>query len=133
MSAAEYFLHAHYTVELHHQPGTPKLKRRALADQFLAQQLAYFLQRLKDTPEGDGNLLDSTLVLYGSSNSKTHNNTNYPTVLAGGRKLGFKHNQFIKFDSKTPFSNLFVTMMDKFGAPIEKFADSTGEMTELLA
>jgi len=102
-------------------------------DQFLAQQLAYFLQRLKDTPEGDGNLLDSTLVLYGSSNSKTHNNTNYPTVLAGGRKLGFKHNQFIKFDSKIPFSNLFITMMEKFGAPIEKFADSTGEMTELLA
>ena len=59
------------------------------------------------------------MVLYGSSNGKTHNNTNYPTVLAGGRKLGFKHNQFIKFDSKIPFSNLFITMMDKFGAQLE--------------
>ncbi len=101
-------------------------------DQFLAQQLAYFLQRLKDTPEGDGTLLDTTMVLYGSSNSKTHNNTNYPTVLAGGRKLGLKHNQFLKFDSKTPFANLFITMMDKFGAPIPQFADSTGTLSQLL-
>lgn len=102
-------------------------------DQFLAQQLAYFLQRLKDTPEGDGSLLDTTMILYGSSNSKTHNNTNYPTLLAGGRKLGLKHGQFLKYGSDTPFTNIFVTMMDRFGTPISQFADSTGTMTELLA
>ena len=52
-------------------------------DQFKAEQLSYFLQRLKDTPEGQGNLLDHTIVMYGSSNSSTHNNRNYPVVLAG--------------------------------------------------
>ena len=101
-------------------------------DRWLIEQLAYFLQRLQDTPEGDGSLLDNTLVLYGSSNSKTHNNTNYPTLLAGGRKLGFKHDQFLKYGSDVPFSNLFVTMMNRFGAPTQAFADSTGEMSELL-
>ena len=57
-------------------------------DRFRTEQLAYFLQRLQDTRENEGTLLDHTMVLYGSSNSTTHNNTNYPLVLAGGDKLG---------------------------------------------
>ncbi|MBC8352421.1 MAG: DUF1552 domain-containing protein [Planctomycetes bacterium] len=102
-------------------------------DQFLAEQLSYFLTRLKETPEGDGSMLDSTLVFYGSSNSRTHNNHNYPLVLAGGGQLGLKHGQYLRFTEKTPLSNLFVTMLDRLNVSRDSFADSTGEMSELLA
>lgn len=101
-------------------------------DQFLAQQLAYFLTRLKETPEADGTLLDRTLVFYGSSNSRTHNNRNYPLVLAGGGKLGLRHGKFLTFDESTPLSNVFVTMLRGLDLPVDSFADSTGEVSELL-
>jgi len=101
-------------------------------DRFMAEQLAYFLNRLATAEEAGGSVLDHSLVLYGSSNSTTHNNNNYPLVLAGGNKLGLKHGQFAKFDDKTPLSNLFVTMLNKVGVDCESFADSTGELTEIL-
>lgn len=100
-------------------------------DQFLAENLANFLTRLKETTEGDGSLLDRTLVLYGSSNSRTHQNRNYPLILAGGRKLGLKHNHYLHFDEKTPMSNLFVTMLQALGIETEHFVDSSGSLDGL--
>ncbi len=100
-------------------------------DQFLAENLARFLTRLKETPEGDGNLLDRTLVLYGSSNSRTHLNQNYPLLLAGGSKLGLRHNHFLHFDEKTPMSNLFVSMLQALGVETDHFVDSTGPLDGL--
>ena len=100
-------------------------------DRFLAENLARFLQRLKDTPEGeDGSpMLDRTLVLYGSSNSRTHQNVNYPLLLAGGRGLGLtNHNQYLRFGSDTPMSNLFVSVLQALGTETESFADSTGPL-----
>ena len=73
------------------------------------------------------------MVLYGSSNSNTHNNTNYPLVVAGGDNLGLKHGGYHRFGSDIPLSNLFVTMMNRLGMPTKNFVDSTGEMTELIA
>ncbi|QDU92888.1 DUF1552 domain-containing protein [Lignipirellula cremea] len=102
-------------------------------DQFLAKNLAYFLDRLRDTPEQDGNLLDRTLVLYGSSNSRTHQNVNYPLLLAGGNKLGLKHGRYLQYGDDTPMSNLLVTMLQQMGVPVNQFADSTGPLKELLA
>lgn len=101
-------------------------------DRFLAEQLAYFIDRLTNTSEGDGSLLDRTMVLYGSSNSKTHQNRNYPLLLAGGSQLGIQHGKYHHFDEKTPLSNLFVTMLDRLNVPVESFADSTGEMSEII-
>ena len=100
-------------------------------DRFLTEQLAYFLTRLKKTTEGEGNLLDRTMVLYGSSNSRTHQNRNYPLVLAGGSKLGMKHGQFLKLGEKKPLSNVFMTMLNRLNVPVKSFADSTGECSEL--
>ena len=102
-------------------------------DRFLTDQFAYFVRRLKETPEGDGTLLDRTLLLYGSSNSQTHVNLNYPLLLAGGRKLGLKHGSFLRFGAEIPLSNLFVTLLNRIGVPMESFMDSTGELTEVLA
>lgn len=102
-------------------------------DRFKAQQFSYFLQRLKDTPEGDGNLLDHTIVMYGSSNSNTHNNRNYPVVLAGGSELGLKHGQYLRYDDNTPFSNVHETILNRLEVPTNGFADSTGELKEIVA
>jgi hypothetical protein len=110
--------------------GAEKLGR---FDQFLTKQLSHFLTRLAETREGNGSLLDRTLVLYGSSNSKTHQNRNYPLLLAGGRRLGIRHGQYLRFDESTPLANLFVTMLDRLDVPVDSFADSTGEMSEVLA
>ena len=101
-------------------------------DRFQASQLAYFLDRLANAQEEDGSILDSSLVLFGSSNSQTHNNNNYPLVLAGGRRLGLRHGRFLKFDAKVPMANLFVTMLDRFGVETDSFADSTGPLSELM-
>jgi hypothetical protein len=102
-------------------------------DKFMTDQLAYFLQRLKSTQEGDGTLLDRTMVLHGCSNSTTHNNNNYPLIFAGGNKLGLEHNHYVKVDADVPMSNLFVTMLDKMGVKAPAFADSTGELTAIQA
>lgn len=103
-----------------------------LFDQLLAQQFSRFLQKMDAMEEGDGTVLDRTAVLFGSSNSKTHKNNNYPLILAGGNKLGFKHGQYLTFDKETPLSNLFVTTLNRVGVPSQSFADSTGELDGIL-
>ncbi|MFT5524571.1 MAG: hypothetical protein ACI9HK_002526 [Pirellulaceae bacterium] len=100
-------------------------------DQFMAQQFADFLGKLADAKEEDGSVLDNSVILYGSSNSITHNNDNYPLVVAGGNQLGLKHGRFLKFNHETPLSNLFVTVLNSIGIESPSFADSSGEMTEL--
>lgn len=102
-------------------------------DRFMIEQLAYFLNRLETTQEADGSLLDNSLIFYGSSNSNTHNNNNYPLVLAGGRQLGMRHGHFRKFGAEVPLSNLFVTMLNCLGINQTAFADSTGPMSEVLS
>ncbi len=102
-------------------------------DRFMTEQLSYFLERLKSTQEGDSTLLDRTMVLHGSSNSTTHNNNNYPLILAGGNKLGLAHNHYVKVGKEIPMSNLFVTMLGKMGVAAPVFADSTGELGAIEA
>ena len=103
-------------------------------DQFLAENHARFLGRMNDTAEGDGSLLDRTIVLYGSSNSRTHSNHNYPLLLAGGRGLGFKHGQFLKYNERDMrLSNLYATVVDRLGIHDQGFGDSTGEMSDVVA
>jgi hypothetical protein len=106
-----------------------------LWDKWRAEQHAYFLQRLRDTKEGEGNMLDRTIVLWGSAHPHgSHSTKNYPIHLAGGNALGFKHGQLHTFegDKKKPLTNLFVSMLNAVDVPTKNFADSTGEMTELL-
>jgi hypothetical protein len=104
-------------------------------DKWRAEQHAYFLKRLRDTKEGDGNMLDRTVVLWGSAHPHaSHSTRNYPIQIAGGNKLGFKHGKLHAFegDKKVPLANLFVSMLNAVDVPVEKFADSTGPMTEVL-
>lgn len=101
-------------------------------DRYQAECLAYLMKRLSEFEEGDGSVLDNTCILYGSSNSKTHNNTNYPLILAGGNKMGYRHGQYLKCDSKTPLSNVFVTIQQQMGVKADSFADSTGTLDGLI-
>lgn len=103
-------------------------------DQWLTQQLAYFIDRMKNTHDEHGSLLDNTLILYGSACSSTHNARNYPLVLAGGKSMGVKHGSYTVFDERhTPMSNLFVSMLNSVGIETQSFSDSTGKLPSVLA
>ncbi len=100
-------------------------------DKLMANQLATFLGKLASAEASHGSLLDETIVLYGSSNSHTHENRNYPLIVAGGKRLGLTHGQFLQFEETVPMSNLFATTLDCLGTQRDSFADSTGDLSEL--
>lgn len=102
-------------------------------DRFMIEQFSGFLARLDSAKEEHGSVLDNSVVLYGSSNSNTHNNNNYPLLLAGGSQLGLRHGRFLKYGSDVPMSNLLMTMLDCVGAKRKSFADSTGRLSELTS
>jgi len=91
-----------------------------------------FVDTLQATPEGDGSVLDNTLLLYGSnmSNSNAHNHYPLPNILVSGsdRIAGGQH---ISYQERTPMTNLLVTMLDKAGVGVETLGDSTGTVSEL--
>ena len=108
-------------------------KNWARWDQFFAEQLAYFLNKLQNTREGESNLLDRSLILYGCSTSSTHLARNYPLLLAGGRDLGIKHGNYHVIDeNKRCMSDLFVTMLNALGVETNRFGESTTNLNELL-
>jgi hypothetical protein len=147
---------------LSHHNANPKLMADLTAsDTFNIQQFAYFLDRLQETKDADGPLLDTTMALYGSGMAfgHSHGNANLPIILAGGGALGLKHGRHLDFNAagkadgyqyelatpgkhyaichkpvntKALMSNLLLTMAQKMDVPTEKFADSNGPMSELL-
>ncbi len=103
--------------------------------QYITTHLARFLTKLQDEREGEGTMLDRTIVLHGSTNAATHGTNNYPLVLAGGRSLGMRHGQYLDFRSRQnqPCANVFASMLHGLGARNRSFADSNGPIGELLA
>ena len=113
--------------------GGVHLEKLGQYDKFQADLLAEFITKLADTPEGDGTMLDSTLVLYGSSNSQTHVNTDYPLMLIGGEKLGLKQGEFHDFGKTAPpLSNLYLTLLNALDVPAQQFSDSDGTIADIL-
>ena len=103
-------------------------------DLWRARQHAYFLERLRSVEEPGGTMLDNTVVLWGSAHPhQSHNTRNYPIQVAGGGALGFQHGNLHRFvgERKVPLANLFVSMLRAVDVPADRFADSTGPMTEL--
>jgi len=97
--------------------------------------LAYFINRMKETKEGEGSMLDRCLVFQGAATSRVHDNTNFPLILAGGKHIGHKAGQFVSYDEeKTNLANLFVRIANTMDVPMETFGDSTDvSMNELFA
>jgi len=112
----------------HHSNDRGNMDRFALLNNYHMQKFAYFIEKLKNTPDGDGTLLDHSLVLYGSSLSdgNQHNFSPLPIVLAGGASGGLKGGRHLQFPKDMHMSNLLLAMLDKLGVRLEKFGDSTG-------
>lgn len=100
---------------------------------FLNEMHASFIGKLDSIQEGNGTLLDNTLCFYGCATSKTHQAINYPIILSGGRNLGFQHGSHLHYSDNVPLSNLFVTIANQLGQQTQQFADSTADITEVLA
>ena len=98
-------------------------------DQFLSSQIAYFMGKLKNTSEGNSNLLDNTFVLYGSGCSTTHNVKNVPVMLAGGKNMGVKHGSYFRRDGEQ-LSNLYLSILNSMGIQEKSFSDSTKRLEE---
>lgn len=121
----------------HHGGDAGMLTKLAAIDRFHVGNLARFLGLLGSGGEAGGNLLDNTLVLYGSGMNSGqgggHSPKNVPLLLAGGRKLGLKHGSHLKFAiDSAPLSNLLLTMLNAIGVKRETFMDSTGTLTGLV-
>ncbi len=117
----------------HHQLTHTNGKRDwSQYDRYLAEQFAYFLDRLASLREGESRLLDNTMALFGSATSTTHNARNYPTILAGGANLGLRHGRFFKHETERPLGDLYVTMLKRYGINAGSFAENASEFSEIL-
>ncbi|HEY2382216.1 MAG TPA: DUF1552 domain-containing protein [Terriglobia bacterium] len=114
----------------HHGNNPDKLANLVKLNTYHVTLFAKFVERLQSTPDGDGSLLDHSLILYGSgmSESDTHSRLNIPTLLVGGAAGQLKGNRHIQAAKETPFANLLVSLADKFDCGIDKFGISTGRV-----
>jgi hypothetical protein len=122
----------HHSVT-HHMNDSEKIAKTMKIDQLHVQCLAYLLDRLKNTPDGDGSLLDHSMILFGSSISdgNAHTHHDLPLVLAGGGNGKIKGGRHIRYAPETPMNNLLLSMLDKSGVPAESLGDSTGKLEHL--
>jgi len=117
----------------HHQNNPARLEALSRINAYHVALFTHLLERLKATPDGDGNLLDHSLILYGSamSNSNIHNHGPLPLLVAGGAAGRMKGGRHLKYSENTPMSNLLMTILDKAGIPQESVGDSTGFLSEV--
>jgi hypothetical protein len=117
----------------HHGGDEEKKGKIAKINRFHATQFAYFIDKLKSIKEGEGSLLDNCMIVYGSGlgDGNRHNHDNLPVVLAGRGGGTIQSGRHIQFERETPMTNLFLTMLDRVGAPTERLGDSTGLLPQL--
>jgi hypothetical protein len=93
----------------------------------------YLLEKMKSVKDGDGTLLDHSMIVYGSgiSDGNRHDHANLPTILAGGGNGTLKPGRHIRYAPETPMANMFVSMLDRMGVEPERFGDSNGKLDRL--
>jgi len=118
----------------HHGNDPKKIEKMSRINRYHVSLFAEFLENLRNTPEGDGNLLDHSLILYGSGmgDPNLHDHTNLPVLVAGGAAGGMTGNRHLRYDDPTPLANLHLSLLDKVGVDLEKFGDSTGPIEALF-
>ncbi len=114
----------------HHQNDPQRMEMQAKINTYHMEMFANFLTKLKNTPDGDGNMLDHSMILYGSgmSNSNVHAHDQLPILIAGGAAGKLKGDRHIKVKNDTPLSNLLISMLDKAGVRTDHFGDSSGRI-----
>jgi Protein of unknown function (DUF1552) len=115
----------------HHSGDVEKITKAQKVNTFYTEMFEYLLQRLKSTPDGEGSLLDHSMIVYGGglSDANLHLPTDLPIVLAGGGSGQIKGGRHIRHAKGTPLMNLHLTLLHKVEIPVEKFGDSTGEIS----
>lgn len=118
----------------HHQNDQRRMIQYEIINRWHIEQVAYFLNKLKSIPEGNGTLLDHSFVMFGSGlrDGNRHSPYNLPIIVAGGGGGKLKGGQHLIFDQNTPLANLYLTMGNMMGLQMNSFADSTGELSEVL-
>jgi hypothetical protein len=114
----------------HHANDPVKMEKLAKINQYHVSLFAYFLNKLQSTKEGDGNLLDHSLFLYGSGmgNPDVHDHIDLPIVVVGGA-AGGRH---IRYQEPRPLANVHLTLLNRAGVHVNSFGDSNGQLAELL-
>jgi len=117
----------------HHANDPTKKDKLVKIQNYHTKVLAKFLTKLQSTPDGDGSLLDHSIILYGSnmSNSDRHNQFPLPTAFIGGGCGKLKGGQHLRYPDHTPLANALLTMLDRAGVPVEKLGDSTQKFAEV--
>jgi hypothetical protein len=117
----------------HHQNDPAKLDRLAKVQVYHSEAYARFLKRMASTPDGDGTLLDHSILVYGSnmSNSDMHNNDPLPIAVFGHGYGKIKGGQHLHYPQDTPVANLWLTLLNRAGIPLEKHGNSTGVFAEV--
>jgi hypothetical protein len=117
----------------HHQNRAEKMDKNVKIQTYNISQFGYFLEKMQNTPDGDGSLLDHAALLYGSnmSNSNAHDHFPLPTLAIGGAAGRMKGGRHLKYPDHTPMTNLLVTMLDKVGVKQESLGDSSGLLSDL--
>jgi hypothetical protein len=117
----------------HHQNRAEKMAKNVLIQTFNVNMFGEFLTKLKETPDGDGSLLDHSVLLYGSnmSNSNAHDHFPLPNLVVGGAAGAMKGGRHLRYPDHTPMTNLLVSMLDKAGVKQETLGDSTGPLANL--
>ena len=112
----------------HHQSKSEKYEPYSKINRWHAEQLAYFLDKLRAVKEGERTLLDNSMILFGSSMSdgNRHDPANLPIILAGRAGGKIQTGRHIACEKNTPLCNLYVPMLERMGTPVESFGDSTG-------
>ena len=118
---------AHHPIS-HHQRDPEKLAKLTKINQYHVQLFSEFMERLRTTPDGDGSLLDHSMIVYGAGmgDSNAHASTNLPILLAGGGAgTGGRH---VRYSEDTPLANLHLSLLDKMGVPLESLGHSDGRL-----
>jgi hypothetical protein len=117
----------------HHQNNPAKMTRLAKVQAYNTGLFAKFVGKLKQMPNGDGSMLDHSLILFGSnmSNSNLHDHFPLPTAIVGGACGKLKGNQHLRCPDRTPIANLHVALLNRVGIQTQSFGDSTGELSEI--
>ena len=117
----------HHTVS-HHRNDPEYIAKKAKIDTYHIQMLAYFLENLRKTSDGDANLLDNSMIVYGGGigNGNLHEHTNLPCLVAGGGGGRLNAGRHRHYEDDTPYANLLLSVLDKAGVPADQLGDSTG-------